>query len=78
MLLGPGVYTGLAGPFAGGAIVAGGAIRVAAGGVVSFDAVVVFEFGEWPMPKATARTTTTNTAPAIHPQAALAERAPPS
>ena len=72
---GAGVAAGGAG-LAGGAMVSGGAVRVAVGGVTSLDAVLVPDWpGSWPMPKATANTTTMNTAAAIHPHVAFMARA---
>ena len=73
-----GVGAAGAGVTAGGAVgdagVSGGAMRVAAGGVTSLlDAVLVL--GSWPIPKATANTTTMNTAAAIHPHVAFMARA---
>jgi hypothetical protein len=66
--IGAGVAAGGA-VLAGGAGITGGAMRVAAGGITSFDAVLVPGWpGSWPTPKATARITTTNMAAAIHPQ----------
>jgi hypothetical protein len=72
-----GVGVAGAGVTAGGAVgdagVSGGAMRVAAGGVTLLDAVWVL--GSCPMPKATANTTTMNTAAAIHPHVAFMARA---
>jgi hypothetical protein len=66
----------VAGGAAGDAGVSGGAMRVVAGGDTSLDAVLVPDWpGSWPMPKATASTTTMNTAAAIHPQVAFMARA---
>ena len=68
-----------AGAVLGDETAAGGTICVAAcvaaGGAMSFDAVLVPSWpGLWPKPNATANTTTRNTAAAIQPHAALGAR----